>query len=271
MAGPGWRFDLEELTGVYARHFGAEGRVPLPGVAPDLLPGIYAEGEAVLAALLEDLPCTVANRYGSGISNNSKPLQALLIEQCGLKAPETLVTNDPEQAQAFFDECSGDVIYKSLSGIRSIVRRLLPEQLGRLALLRQGPAQFQRFVPGDNVRVHVVGERIFATRVYSDAVDYRYARKEGLSCEMVEEVLAPEIEEACIGLAQRLDLTLAGVDLKITPEGEVFCFEVNPSPAFSFYEIGTGQPISAALADLLHAAPRDLRAAGSHPQLAETQ
>jgi hypothetical protein len=35
--------------------------------------------------------------------------------------------------------------------------------------------------------------------------------------------------------------------------GEVFCFEVNPCPAFSFYESNTGQPIAASLARYLAA------------------
>jgi hypothetical protein len=33
-----------------------------------------------------------------------------------------------------------------------------------------------------------------------------------------------------------------GIDLKVTPDDEVCCFEVNPSPAFSYYEGSTGQP-----------------------------
>jgi glutathione synthase/RimK-type ligase-like ATP-grasp enzyme len=141
--------------------------------------------------------------------------------------------------------------------------------LTRLPLLRQGSAQFQRYVPGDNVRVHVVGERVFATRVKSEAVDYRYAQQEGQSCQMSEEVLTPEIEEACIRVTRRMDLMFAGIDLKITPQGETFCFEVNPSPGFSFYELGTGQPISAALADLLHATPRGSRCSSPLKSAAE--
>jgi hypothetical protein len=43
----------------------------------------------------------------------------------------------------------------------------------------------------------------------------------------------------------------SGIDLKITPDDEVYCFEVNPSPAFSYYESNTGQPISAAIARAL--------------------
>ena len=48
------------------------------------------------------------------------------------------------------------------------------------------------------------------------------------------------------------DLLFAGIDLKETPEGEFYCFEVNPCPGFLYYERHTGQPISTALAELLH-------------------
>jgi hypothetical protein len=40
----------------------------------------------------------------------------------------------------------------------------------------------------------------------------------------------------------------------VTPEGEWFCFEVNPSPAFLYYQQATGQPIATAVAGLLAAA-----------------
>ena len=52
-------------------------------------------------ALLEDLPCPVVNRLGGGMSNNSKPYQALLLTRAGFRVPPTLVTNDPEAARAF--------------------------------------------------------------------------------------------------------------------------------------------------------------------------
>jgi glutathione synthase/RimK-type ligase-like ATP-grasp enzyme len=55
----------------------------------------------------------------------------------------------------------------------------------------------------------------------------------------------------CVKLSAGLGLAFAGIDLKITPEHDVYCFEVNPSPAFSYYESQTGQPISRAVADYL--------------------
>ena len=53
------------------------------------------------------------------------------------------------------------------------------------------------------------------------------------------------------GLAERLKLPLAGIDLRRTPEGRHVCFEVNPSPAFSFYERRAGLPIASSIARYL--------------------
>jgi glutathione synthase/RimK-type ligase-like ATP-grasp enzyme len=225
IAGPDWTVDLDELTGVYARFLGADGRLPPPNIAPVSAPAVHHEADTALMAMLEDLPCPVVNRLGGGMSNNSKAYQALLLRECGLMVPPTLVTNDPTAAMQFYEDHGREVIYKSLSGIRSIVRRVGTEQLSRFDLLRNGPAQFQSFIPGENVRVHTVGDRLFATRVHT---------------------------EACLRVARELDLLLTGIDLKETPEGDYYCFEVNPCPGFIFYERQTGQPISTALADLLH-------------------
>jgi glutathione synthase/RimK-type ligase-like ATP-grasp enzyme len=65
--------------------------------------------------------------------------------------------------------------------------------------------------------------------------------------------LPAAIAESCLRLARELDLLMTGIDLKETPHGDYYCFEVNPSPGFLYYEKYSGQPISAALADLLHA------------------
>jgi glutathione synthase/RimK-type ligase-like ATP-grasp enzyme len=266
ITGPDWKLDLDELTGVFVRYLGPEGRQSLPDIAPTAVPAMYSELDTGLMVLFEDLPCAVVNRAGGGMSNNSKAYQSLLVRQSGLLTPPTLVTNDPEEARRFYDECQGQVIYKSLSGIRSIVRRMEPEQLSRLPLLRNGPAQFQAFIPGENVRVHTVDDQLFVTRVHSDAVDYRYGSREGHKVEMEPASLPPQIAEACLRLARRLDLLLAGIDLKETPDGDYYCFEVNPSPGFLYYERHTGQPISTALANLLqHGRKLSINAEGRLP------
>lgn len=246
-----WTLNLAEISGVYLRFLGPEGRLPRSDLAAEDVAAIQAESDTGLIALIEDLPCPVVNRLSGGMSNNSKPYQTLIIRHAGLRSPSTLVTNDPSAARDFCDEHHGDVIYKSASGVRSIVRRVGPAQLARLDLLRDGPAQFQEFIPGRNVRVHVVGDRVFAAGVESEAVDYRYAHIDGQSVSMAEVALPPAVHQACVALAANLDLLFAGIDLKETPEGEWFCFEVNPCPGFLYYERHTRQPISTALAELL--------------------
>ena len=251
IAATDWRLDLDAISSVYARFLGPEDRPPLPGHDPADAAALRNEGDLSLMGLLEDLSCPVVNRIGGGLSNNSKPYQALVISRAGLAVPPTLVTSDPAAVRAFHAE-HGEVIYKSASGIRSIVRRLGPDQLARLDLLCDGPAHFQAFIHGDNVRVHTVGDRVFATRIRSEAVDYRYAHVDGLTARLEPVRLPHTAEAACLRLAHAFDLLFAGIDLKQTPEGEFFCFEVNPCPGFLYFERHTGQPISAALADLLH-------------------
>jgi glutathione synthase/RimK-type ligase-like ATP-grasp enzyme len=252
IATDGWTLDLDDVSGVFVRYLGPEGRNPPDGAEPEHRSVVEFETDSGLMAIFEDMPCVVINRIAGGMSNNSKPYQALLVRRAGLLSPPTVVTNDPDVAHAFIDEHDGNVIYKSLSGIRSIVRRMRPEMMDRLPFLRYGPAQFQAYIEGTNVRVHTVGDSVFATRVFTDAVDYRYARREGGTVEMEPAVLPPDVSAACLHMARSLGLELTGIDLKETPEGDFYCFEINPSPAFLYYERHTGQPISAAVADLLY-------------------
>lgn len=193
---------------------------------------------------------TVVNRPRDMHSNSSKPYQAQLVGEVGFAVPQTLVTNDPEEARAFVAEV-GTAIFKSTSGVRSIVRRVDAERLAALDRVRALPTQFQRLVGGTDVRVHVVGEAVFATEIRSSATDYRYAGRDGLEAELVATELPDEVAERCLVLAGRLGLPFVGIDLRRTPDGEFVCFEANPMPGYSYYEASTGQPISDALVDHL--------------------
>ncbi len=197
-------------------------------------------------------PGRVVNRVAPMGSNFSKPYQAQLICRQGFLTPETLITNDPLLAREFY-QTRTKVIYKSISGVRSIVQLMKPEDLDRLDSLRWCPTQFQEFVEGENVRVHTIGQtNVFATRIVAEATDYRYSRAgQDRDTELQPWSIPDELAERCLRLARSLGLAFAGIDLKITREDEVFCFEVNPCPAFSYYESYTGQPIARALAEYL--------------------
>ena len=209
--------------------------------------------DEAISSWSEVTPALVVNRLGSMAVIGSKPYQLELIRRAGFSVPETLVTTDPQEAQAFWER-HGVVIYKSVSGLRSIVSLLRLEHRGRLADVACCPTQFQRYIAGRDHRVHVVGDEVFASEVITDATDYRYPNGNRVQLRACR--LDPELEERCLKVASVMRLPVAGVDLRLTPEGEWYCFEVNPSPAFSYYQAATEQPISAAIARLLASAPR---------------
>ena len=83
-------------------------------------------------------------------------------------------------------------------------------------------------------------------RVDSEAVDYRY------HIARLEPTTLPEpIVRRCMALTAHLGLYVSGIDLRRTPGGEWYCFEVNPSPAFSCYEQPGTPSVAASIADLL--------------------
>jgi glutathione synthase/RimK-type ligase-like ATP-grasp enzyme len=201
--------------------------------------------------LAESLPVLVVNRRQASNTNMSKPYQQRLIAQYGFQVPKTLVTMVPEEARAFYEACHGRVIYKSISSDRSIVKPLTPEDFPRLEQIRYCPVQLQQMIPGMDLRVHTVGDRLFATEVWSDSADYRYAPRESKQRTMRALELPPELEARCLTLSKGLGLSMSGIDLRRTPDGDYYCFEVNTSPGFTFFENHTGQRIGDALADLL--------------------
>lgn len=199
-----------------------------------------------LSAWLEMTDLPVVNRTAAGMSNSSKPWQAQLIQRAGFATPPSLLSNDPQAVRDFLRR-HGRVVFKSASGVRSIVSVLDDAHAARLDQVKALPTLFQAFVPGVNYRAHVLGQEVFCTRVDSTATDYRYAEREGLEAELHFDRLPDEVAQRCVALAASMGLELAGIDLKRRPDGEYVCFEVNPSPAYSCFGRESSHKIAEAL------------------------
>jgi len=243
------RCDLAKITGVYVR--GGDTRAVADGASTDKTIERHAENlDEAVTAFLEATPACIVNPFEAMATNGSKPYQLALIRAQGFSTPDTLIATEPGAVMEFLAR-HGELVYKSVSGVRCIVSRLSPGHLERLEDIRWCPTQFQEYVPGRDYRVHVVGDAIFACEIVSEAVDYRYATRAGEEVELNATAIPTSVADRCRALAAALGLVVAGVDLRLTPGGEWYCFEVNPSPAFTYYESATGLPIANAIAALL--------------------
>ncbi len=139
------------------------------------------------------------------------------------------------------------MIFKSTSSVRSIVRGLTEDRRASLSSVRFLPTQFQERIEGNDIRVHVVGNKALGVRVRGGAIDYRYAALEGARSEFEAIPLTLDLRRRCLRLSRACGLAFSGIDLRMNEAG-AYCFEINPAPAFSFFEKASGQPIARELA-----------------------
>ena len=260
----GLRADLEKVTAAYLRPYDPLGVPAVTSAGKDSAAARHAV--AVYESLRvwsEMTSALVVNRLSAMGSNSSKPYQLELIRAAGFAVPETLITTDPAAAAGFCDRL-GDVVYKSVSGVRSIVSRVTPEKRAHLDAVAACPTQFQQYVSGIDYRVHVVGDEVYVCELVSEADDYRYVERQGAAVTRRQVDLPAECLERCRALAAALDLPVAGIDLRRTPDGEWFCFEVNPSPAFSWFDAPDGRIAKGVAALLADGSAQGLKRVGVH-------
>jgi glutathione synthase/RimK-type ligase-like ATP-grasp enzyme len=208
--------------------------------------------QAKLNQVLLSTSCPVINPPSNASSNYSKPYQLGLLAEAGLDVPYSLVTNIPEEAQAFLEECKGQVIFKGVSNVPTLAQLLTAEKLPRLDFLPNSPTLFQEYVAGVDYRVHIVGDEAFVTRLVARNEDYRRSSLLNNESILVEAARLPSpLIAKCIGLTRRLGLVVSGIDFKEDSRGRIVALELNPYPQFTFYEGRSGQPITKAVVDYL--------------------
>lgn len=247
----GERIGFGELLGAYVRF------TPAPGVPATLegdpgLAEVYArERRSALHLLLSRLAAPVANQPGFGQANGSKPLQMAQLQAAGFEVPRWIASNEPDRVEAFNSCFPEGTIVKSCSGTRSEVR-LFDEDLTRKLAAGSPPVIVQQRIEGTDVRLHVVGERGFATSIEAGpGVDYRFdaTRRRYAAIRPPDAVL-----QAAVAFAREQGLLIAGLDFRVSPSDRWWCLECNPAPTFLPYEMETGQAIADALLELMIAA-----------------
>ena len=223
---------------------------------------IGAERRDAIEGMWESLSVLWVNHPAHERAAHLKPFQLQVASRLGFSIPKTLVTNVPSEVRVFYDECDGNIIYKSLSGsefehlgLFILTSPISPSHLERLHQVSTAPCLFQEYIPKEfEVRVTVVGGEVFSAAIYSQELEetkHDWRRGVDLPLRYEPYPLPVHIEKLTLQLVSELKLAYGAIDIIVTPEDEHVFLEINPGGQFGFIEHETGLPIYSALADLL--------------------
>jgi hypothetical protein len=210
------------------------------------------ESLSALYGILRCCPGLWVNDIEHDQNADFKPRQLAAMRCLGLSVPETLITNDPDEARSFFARHEGNVIYKAFNQ-RGLIwlptRRFTAADLVHLHQLPCAPVIFQRYIEGNrDIRVTVAGNAVHATEFMIEDTEHVDHRLIMGSTVCSAHYLPLPVERDVIALVRALGLEYGSVDLRLTPSGEYVFFEINTAGEFLYIEDRTGQPIAAAVA-----------------------
>jgi RimK family alpha-L-glutamate ligase len=186
-----------------------------------------------------------------------KYLALACLAEAGLPVPRTRVVQDADSAARAADELGGDCVLKPLFGSRGrgIVRVAAPAA-GALAADTGGVVYLQEFVPhaGWDVRVLVIGERLFAMRRHAAPGEWRTNLALGGRAEPL--ALPEDWGDLARRAAGAVGASLAGVDLLPGRDGRLVVLEVNAVPGWRGLESVVGPAVGKAVTDHVVAAAR---------------
>ena len=177
-----------------------------------------------------------------------------LLEQAGLRVPETVVCEGADVALAAF-RALGDVIVKPLFGSMGLgMVRVTDEDMAfrvfRTLETLRGVYYVQRTIDhgGCDVRAFVVGSRVIGA-IERSAPGWKTNLARGGHARPV--TLEPEQTELALAAARAVGADYAGVDLLPARDGTVYVVEVNGIPGWRGLQEATSHDVAAAIVELL--------------------
>ncbi|WP_028101741.1 ATP-grasp domain-containing protein [Pseudoduganella violaceinigra] len=249
----GAQVGLHDIGAVWNRKSG-EFAFPSTDLAPQELAYAQQESEQALFGLLYTIDCFWMSHPTAlrGANWKGEQLQRAMCQ--GFRVPASIVTNDPGEARAFLSALPGEGIFKSLSSpllgadrvdederiVNGLATTLVTqEMLDCLDAVGELACHFQEYIPKQyELRVTVIGERVFAARIDSQDDERTRVDCRDMSAEVRYSAvqLPPEIEQRCRSFVRSYGLAFSALDLIVTPEGDYVFLENNSCGQFLFIE-----------------------------------
>ena len=205
---------------------------------------------------LEDRGIPVVNSPRAIERTVDKFWTSVLLEQCGIPTPETVVCQDADEAFAAFRGMR-DVIVKPLFGSMGLgMVRISDEDMAyrvfRTIEQIRGVYYLQRTVEHDgaDVRVFVIGGRVIGA-IERKSPGWRTNLARGGTARSV--VLSEYQSALAIRSATAVGAEYAGVDLVTGRDGRTYVLEVNGIPGWEGFQEATGLDVAGELLEYLSA------------------
>lgn len=236
--------------------------LPVPESYRDLTYASYKTGITWFYSILPDVPWM--SDYWNIMRSNSKIYQLQIANRFRLSTPQTLITSSPEQAELFIRELQ-TVVVKPLNigfvreneTLRAAYAQKLEYTQGmNLDGLRVAPVIFQEYKKGTDIRVTVVGDKVFPCIVekvesMENQLDWRKGFYNGDIKFLQDPDFPPELGQKCVEMVKAMGLSFGAFDFIRDSSGNYWFLEINPNGQWGFVEETTEMPISQAVAQFL--------------------
>lgn len=224
----------------------------------------FQQWDDAYRSLQSNLRCEWINNPDSTIQATDRLGQLSIAKTVGFNIPSTIITNDPIAARNFYYAYHGNIILKALhhhgieinNKVFCMYSHVVQEQDLRIFndLVYAPCILQQRLDKRSDLRVTVVGERIFAVEI--DSVSNVKGKDDMHRCQISElpkRVINLEntIREKCIKLINSLCLKYGAIDFVVDENDHLYFLEVNPTGDWLWIENQTGIQITEAIVDLI--------------------
>lgn len=168
----------------------------------------------------------------------------------GFAVPDTIIGNDYDGIENFFDEHKGKVIFKAFSpkmwlnddGSSTVQRtsQINQTQILNDYAIRACPGIYQKLIEKKyELRITVIGETVIPAKLDSQkfgaTVDWRYDTDGGKET-LTTTTIPGDIAEKCRLFCKEMKLNFGAFDFIVTKDDEYYFLEVNPAGQFLWGE-----------------------------------
>ncbi len=192
----------------------------------------------------------------------NKIYQLEIAKNIGFKIPNSFISNSYSECLQFYNENHKQCIIKPIkSGLiedekeaKVVFTSELKEFPKYAEKIESSPIYLQEKIDKKaDVRVIVVGEKIFATLIHSQQYKETKTdwRKGEINLEHTRIELPKRLRSRCIQIVKELGLNFGAIDLIIDKKEKFIFLEINPNGQWAWIENKTGYEISSEIVNLL--------------------